>query len=276
MTIFPTLLLLTSLTGQLEESFQQDFAADLHPMLELVGAEAGGVTKRQATGLLVSLSSDQAAGDDVAVSSKLRLHGDFEITLDYEIASVTKPNKGLGSGVKIWCQIGAGNEQPERITLGHLRSAEHDNAFAAIQARPKSSGKGQHDVHWFDATGKSGKLRLSRTGAHLRYEVAEGASESFRVLHEIDVTDRDVFALRFVVSRHGSSTPLSVKLRQADVRADYLLAPGETQVAKRGVSWIVVYSVLLMLVGGSAGTVWVFRKTLRRVLLKTPSVETVE
>lgn len=53
MTILPTLLLLTSVTAQLEESIQQDFGADLHPMLELVGAEAGGVAKRQATGLQV-------------------------------------------------------------------------------------------------------------------------------------------------------------------------------------------------------------------------------
>jgi hypothetical protein len=276
MIILPTLLLLTSFAGQVEESIHQDFGADLHPMLELIGADAGKLTKRQATGLLVSLSSELATGEEVGVGTKLRLHGDFEITLKYELVSVTRPSKGLGAGVKIWCQIGPGNEEPERITLGHLSGAEHVNGYVAIQARPKSNGKTQHAVKWFDATGKKGTLRLTRTGTQLRFEVAEGDSEAFRLLREVEVTDRDVFALRFVVSRHGSATPLSVKLRQADIAANYLLAPGETKVAQRGSAWTVVYAVLLMLIGGSAGAGWLFRKPLRKVLFKTPPVETSE
>jgi hypothetical protein len=269
MTILPTLLLLTSLAGQLDESFQQDFGTDLHPLVGLVGDEASTLARRQATGLLVSWDGQQESSEDVAVEMKLRLHGDFEITLDYELVSVTKPAQGLGAGVKIWCQIGAGNEAPERITLGHLQGAEHDNALTTILARPNS--KTQHDLEWFNATSKTGKLRLARTGSTLQYQVAEGDTESFRVLRAIEVTNRDVFALRFVASRHGATTPLSVKLCNADIRADYLLGPGETRVAKRGSRWVVVYALLLMVLGGGGAAGWVFRESLRKAF-RTPPV----
>ncbi|MBC8356647.1 MAG: DUF1583 domain-containing protein [Planctomycetes bacterium] len=272
----PTLLLLTLLSGQLDESFRQDFASDLHPMVELIGDGVSNLTKRQATALLVSLVSKQESSEDVAVDMRLRLHGDFEITLDYELVSMTKPRKGLGAGVKIWCQIGAGNEEPERITLGHLRGAKHDNAFTTIRAQPNGDGKNPHDLKWFDATGKSGKLRLARTGAKLQYQVAEGDSESFRQLREIDVTDRDVFALRFVASRHGATSALSVKLRNADIRANYLLAPGETRVVKRETGWMVVCALLLMVIGGGAGAGWVFREPLRKALRKGKPTEPAE
>jgi hypothetical protein len=59
MTNLPTVLLLTSLARQLEESFHQDCASDLRSILELAGARAANVARWRVTDLLANLSSER-------------------------------------------------------------------------------------------------------------------------------------------------------------------------------------------------------------------------
>jgi WD40 repeat protein len=96
------------------------------------------------------------------------------------------------------------------------------------------NGTEQHQVKSFPATASACKLRLKRVGPVVHYLVAEGDSEQFTDLHQIDIGTDDVHCIQIGGHTGGSQSGLDMRLLDFTVQAEEL--PGNPQ-ARAQVAW---------------------------------------
>jgi hypothetical protein len=93
------LALLATPWGQMEDQFHQDFrgAASLNPTLTLFGPDSGKAVQFEPEGLRITMPAGRADKAAVGLAPNLRISGDFEITVGYEILSAERPAEGMGA-----------------------------------------------------------------------------------------------------------------------------------------------------------------------------------
>jgi hypothetical protein len=221
--------------------------------LRLIGTGATSLLKPASEGLSVALPAGTAL-DEVGFAPRFRLRGDFQITLDYKIADVTRPKQGYGVGPGIY--VMTASEDRQAATLGRVFRVKEGHVFTTHQAR-ESDGDGsrQQSVRFFDTDTDEGQLRLERIGNRLQYSVA-GSDGSWRMLHETDFTDADVTLARIALNRNGAgdTIPATVLFRSAVIRADRFVGDDDGF----AMGWLAL--ALLVLGGLSAAGVWLVRK----------------
>lgn len=228
-------IVLVAMLGQMDEVFEQDFREGrLHPALELFGPRSSRTFALDTRGLRITLPAKRRDPAAVGVSPRFRISGDFEITVTYEILSAQKPESGMGAGVQLWCAIGG--EDPGAVLLGHLVNPRKDSAFVTIARGPPSEEEEPSSLKWFDATGKKGKIRLTRTDSILRFLVAEGATDEFREVRQADVGTEPLRTFRLSANTNNVPAAVSVRLIDLTVRADEM--GGAAVQAQRSRSWV--------------------------------------
>jgi RNA polymerase sigma factor (sigma-70 family) len=213
-------------------SFARRLAFDFHkklddlPALSVFGPDADQVMKTDAAGLRITLPAGRADCNNVGLELPLRLRGDFEVELGYEILAIGAPIANPGAGVHLRLQLENSSPvvaltrlatpfSPRRAPLygvvGH--DGEIFGAFR-ISNLPNGNETGFHLGKRVRAEAPKGRLRLKRTGSQLKYLVSDGESPWHLVKAE-EIGDVDVASLRaFGFSGWG---PVAVDVRFTDL-----------------------------------------------------------
>ena len=153
-------------------------------------------------------------------SFRTGVKGDFEITMEFEVVDVKEPKGGQGAGPSLYVAIESPTQ--EAATTGWQLKPDGRSVFFTHHASTPPGGQREHHGKTTPANGRSGKLRLVRTGSTLAYLATEGKSDSYREIDQFDIGSDEVNTVRVAASNGGSPTPVDVRINSVKVVADEL------------------------------------------------------
>jgi hypothetical protein len=203
-------------------------------------------------GLRIVLPREHGMKPAVGIVLNTGVKGDFEITMEFEVVEVEKPQVGNGAGPTIWITMVSPTN--EAATTGWHRQPDDKSVFFWHRA---STPIGEERVHHGGSNPtehRSGKLRLARSGAILAYLVAEGQSDSFREIDQFELGENDVDTVRFAADNGGSPTLVDVRIQAVKIIADALGEP--TPLPPPSSRWPLWLGVGVILAAGGAYWFW--------------------
>jgi hypothetical protein len=253
------------------QSFDFRTPLDDLPLLTVFGPDAGAVVRSDAQGLRISLPDGRTDCRNVGVELPVRIRGDFDVDLGFELLAIgdAVPNPAAGVQLRLVFDDPAmplvalarfrNRYPPQRAPLFGI--VGHDGeTFAAyrITILPDRREKPQGiDVR---ANEPRGRLRLIRTGPQLDSYVADGDSPWHLILSErVGATDiKTIQAFAF-----SGWAPVAVDVRFSDLQvnveafADEL--PGRVQWSR---GWLAAGLLLGLIVTVGLGF-WALRRARR-------------
>jgi hypothetical protein len=252
-----------------------------HPWLRLDGSDAPAIAKTDAQGLRFLVPAGRDDNGEVGVASSMRLRGDFEITMQYELLALPDPPPELGAGVALQIQL----DTPDLFKV-HLNRNRNPNGpvYGANYLFTDKDGKGIFkgiSVYHANEHEKQGSLRLVRKGKRLSYQIAEGTAP-FMTIESKDIGTADVILARALCNT-GWKSDVSVDIRfiRLELRADQMPnkaaplpappvgapdAPAAATPEAASKSWLVAFLIvgvaLVMLLAIAAG-LWLFLRSRR-------------
>jgi hypothetical protein len=266
-----------------------DLREDLatYPALSLEGPDVDTVARTDAQGLRVTLPAGRGDTRPVILELPLRLRGDFDVVLGYELLAVGTPAPQYGAGVTLRLFFDTPSP-PLQGVLGRGRKP-HGNRFGGHKVVKGPDGKDQYLNNVDEkATSSRGKLRLARTGSQLQYFVAEGEL-GFKKLQSVEIGTADLLTIQ--VHCHTMYTPISLDARLTELvveadqfpdgipsaRSSVPAVPAEAprEPGRKGLLTAFVLSVLTLLLLGAVG-VWLYARQRRdagREMVDAPAKE---
>jgi hypothetical protein len=181
-------------------------------MLRHVGVDAEAMASVQPQGLRFNVPAGRENTNDVGVESRLRLHGDFEITLDYEVLDWPNPSSKLGAGPVL--QIVLDTPEESKARMDRLRRLK-DDVFGANAIDDTFRGLAAPRANEKE---KIGQLRMIRVGKTLYYHVREG-SVPFYEIARYDIGSEDVVAVQVLCATGHEPVALSVVFPRLELRS---------------------------------------------------------
>jgi hypothetical protein len=206
-----------AILGGLAEHLHFTFRSGLenHPLLNLFGPDVEELAKVDAQGLRFTLPVQRANHDVVGVESPIRLRGDFELTLEYELLDVPNPAPSRGAGVQLYITFDSRNDARASVTRSQKPAGP---VFGANLITRGSDGKDQFSSLNVAAQDPRGKLRLTRIGNRLTFSVTDGEGQ-FRSIKTDDVGRDDVATVRAICMTGWEPYALDARLLELDLRA---------------------------------------------------------
>src|SRR5262249_54706541 len=144
------------------------------------------------------------------------VRGDFEITAAYEILRLDEPTEGHGVGVELFVTT----DSPAKPELGLFRAARVNEGEVYMRGWSViENNQRRHSVHTTPATCKSGRLRITRTGALATLWAAEQDSDDFRNLWQQELGPEDVKFVRMAAFLGHAPNALDVRIKDLRIRA---------------------------------------------------------
>ena len=144
-------------------------------------------------GIRFTIPNGRNSNLPLGVESQLRLRGDFEITVAYELLAVPKPAPPLGAGASVWVKFDRANNP--RALMGRNQKPEGAGVGANYVSVGPDNKDNYRGLNYRPAKEAKGQLRMVRTGKNVQYQIADGAGP-FLVLASKDVGAEDVAAVR--------------------------------------------------------------------------------
>jgi len=226
-------------------------------LFRLTGANLAKAIHSEAQGLRITLLPDRPNTLPVGLIARTGLHGDFEITVSFDVLRIDRPKEGRGAGLSIW--ITQRTPTQDAATIAWLLNTEGERTFIANQASTKPDGEREyHGVAPLPTKASSGKLRLTREDGQLTYAIAEGSSKDFRELYQTDWSDADIDQIRIAADGGSSHALVDVRLQEIQIHADEL---GSARVVVKPKSrwpfWLGMSAVAGLVI---AGGIWFWRR----------------
>jgi uncharacterized protein (TIGR03067 family) len=194
-------------------------------LFDVQGQDANKRAVAASDGIQVS-HPGQAGYSNTAIETRLRVHGNFEVTVSFEDFQYTPGNNGSGA---ISLTAILDNELHTHISIQRGARVEPGSpVWHFIQSEFVHSPQREPGVVWLgtrqeDAT--SGRLRMARVGGMLSCLLAAGDSSEFRLIHTEEVGSADLLfgGIRLNTgeqcngSEHGTT---SVKWKDVTIRAE--------------------------------------------------------
>lgn len=175
---------------------------------------AWGLLKPGPNGLRITVPDHQGEKKPyLGVTPLVKVVGDFEITASYQILALDRPQANFYPGANLNLRTQYAKEQTR------LRRCITPDGVDAYRVQIEVGTK-QAEWQAFPAQGKSGKLRLARTGAILEYSVAEGDSDDFRRLARGEFGTRLISDVRLDASTDRSRSTVDVLWKDVKIRAE--------------------------------------------------------
>jgi len=237
--------------------------AELQPMT-LFGPDANNLAKTDATGLRFTLPPErQDPNQDVGMRLPMRIRGDFEIDVGFELLAVGAPIPEAGAGLEMRTLFDSPSSLTAAVTRRRKRSSPNDppahqfdhvfnngETFGAARIDYTTEGKENLDVQNFRALETKGRLKLLRTGSQLQYWVRDGSSDYHRIRAK-EIGSHDVQAILLVCSSGRRPVAVDVRFTDLVIEAKQLLAgaPARTELVSTvpAKSW--KPPILLLLLG---------------------------
>jgi hypothetical protein len=195
---------------QARQHLAVDFRAGLDkiPPFEYFGPDASSVTRTDAQGLRIDVPAIREDPNPLGLDLPLRIHGNFEIVLGYELLAIDDPPPESGAGVQV--RLVFASASPRTAAITRLRKppaadkaplytwvGPRGETFGAARIDQAPDGGEKLDVQNYRAAEPAGKFRLVRNGSQLQYWVADGASE-YHLIRSMEIGTDDVQAVRLM------------------------------------------------------------------------------
>jgi Protein of unknown function (DUF1583) len=264
--------------------FYQDFRGGRRPLapMDLIGPDAATLTKPEDGGLRVTLPAGRQGKEAVGVVLAAHVTGDFEITAGYELVQVDRPKAGFGPGFEFYVMTAT----PTREAVGFSRIASPEEGDVYMCSRMTTQDGRRRYMHkFFDAAGKSGRLRLTRAGGEVTFWAAEGDADDFRELHRYDLGPDNVALVRLGANPGGAPEPVDLRIVDLRVRSETPIpvpeqafdpaSPSATQPKGWRRAWLGAAGIVGVLVAVSLLGVWLYVRHGRRAR-KAPATVPVQ
>jgi hypothetical protein len=238
----------------------QDFRGGRGPQSpwRIIGPDADQVIRLESGGLHVSLPADRPPdrSDVVGVRADLNLEGDFEITGRFELLSTATPPGGAGIGIAL--HVASDPRFTRFAKVGRFLRPGPENVFVSeswnkIQSdKPKDWKSRAVPTH-----ARTGRLRIARERAILRYLAAEGDDDEFAEIDRQEFGTDAVGIVRFIVTNHGQPIPLDARLIDVTIHSPSMAAADRGS-HRPGQALTVLIGVLLLL--AVLGVYWLARR----------------
>ncbi len=170
--------------------------------------------------------------NNLGVSPRFKLRGDFEITAAFTVLKSSQPADGFGTGAVI--QLSTNSPGPASAVFGRLCRKDGGQVISTYAAT--GAGEERKPVtRMFPYKGSSFRFRISRVGSTLTFYVAEPKSDKFRKLFSTDFDTAEVNLLRLGMQQSHADANVEVVWHDLRIDADELvglpdtLAAGEKQ-----------------------------------------------
>jgi hypothetical protein len=203
-------------------------------------------------GLRISLF-DADRRQPVGLVCGLGVHGDFEITMWFEILRLVKSPGGRDAGLSIY--VSTASLTQEAASLGRFIHSKGEEGFICHRATTPRGEERQHHLERFPTTAYSGSLRLVRKGTVLSYHVAKGGSNTFQELYQTEWAGEDLDTVRFAADNGGSSSMVDALIRAVSIRADEF---GPARPAPQPFRWTTGMTTALMAILLATGSLWLW------------------
>ncbi len=204
---------------QWKTRFYQDLrAADKkHPHLKAIGEIP---LVYDAEGVRVSVPTGTKTPPTVGLATKdWQIHGDFEITLGYEILKADRPHPpSYGAGVSIYAAINTDTQ--DSVSLARRVMTDGSVKFVSDRMSPKPGP--EHKTAEKASIAKSGRLRIRRAGARILFLVAEGDRADFTTIAEEEFGTADIRWMQVGGDAGVSDTAVDFRLIDLTVTAEDL------------------------------------------------------
>jgi serine/threonine protein kinase len=202
--------------GELTAVFHQDLrtpdlnSSVLRPM--------GTGFRPEAQGARITLTADEGVPSS-GLATNFQVHGDFEITVSYEILMADIPNSGYGVGVNLYVAINPENN--DAVTLARRTFTDGRTVFISNRMTP-TNGKLRHKTKTLPSTATTGKLRIRRVGSKVSFLVVEGDRPDFALVDELEFDKADIRFVETGGSTGRAKCGLNILLLDLTIRAEAL------------------------------------------------------
>jgi len=199
----------------------------------LYGPGASAAATTDTKGLRISLPSDRSDPNlDVGVELPLRIAGNFDIDVGYELLAVGDPLPEAGAGVQLMLGFDSAPSHAVKLTrlrkppdpfdppsrsFDHVANAKGET-FGAARIQYGQDGKeNKLEVRNVRAQDPRGRLKLKRVGSQVESWCVDGKSEYHRIQSR-DVGTNDIHFIRLIC--YSGERPVAVDVRFTDLVID--------------------------------------------------------
>jgi serine/threonine-protein kinase len=201
--------------GRLTCDFREPL--DRFPFLSPYGPQTDLVMKTDPLGLRATLPAERGNTSPVGLETALRLRGNFEITLGYELLSLGQPAPEYGEGIvlRVWLA-----EPIAPSAMVSRKKTPQGDFFGAHQTIRGADNKDTYTKNGqAKAMSSRGKLRLLRTGTKLQYLAAEEGLP-FKPIMTTEISTADVRVMKLEYTTMYKPISLDARLTDFVVSAD--------------------------------------------------------
>jgi hypothetical protein len=244
--------------------FQFNHGIENQPFFKLTGPNAMRAVQTDARGLRITLPAQRSQPGPVGVEPRFQLHGDFEITLSYELLAAEAPPPPMGAGVVLRLRF---DDSPSRtVTLTRVRRRDQNESsmdqFATNLVTPGPDGKNNISTKLFPAHNMQGQLRLIRSGETLHFLVSDGPNSAFQEVRAIPIGTDDVKTLQAQCATGGREGSVDARLLALDIRSGQLPnQPAKPRAEASGnAKWLWLAVLACFLLGAAGSFFWWVRR----------------
>ena len=264
-----TLLMLLAAFEEPGAEFYHDFRNESFPSttFRAFGPEAANRIKPEREGLRMTLPAGQLPRANLGVATQFHASGDFEITVGYEIIRVDPPKAGR---VGFYVNLQTNSPTKDSVSFFRMMLADGKDVYRSGRRKVSLQGKVENPTSdYIPAGGKSGQLRIVRTGGNVVLSAAEEPDSPLRELFRWDLGIEDIDLLSMGVNPLNSEGGTVVDVRVLDLRvrgklahlANAQFSAVENREDRGTWLWLVAGLVALSLVTGGVVVWWHQRGT---------------
>ena len=224
--------------------------------------------KPEPEGLRITVPVNEWRSPRAGVGPNVKVLGNFEITVSFELLQTGDQPKGGGAGPVLQVLKDVNASFPKKAEITRAVHPKHGNVFVA-NLGPALEGGPPAAPRFFPSDINSGKLRLVRTGSRLSWQISAGQTEFFGEIRQEEFGGEELNVRLFADPGREKTGTGSVVLRFLDLRIRADALRGATNgVAKWGAMrlwWIAGVLGGLVLLVAAASTFRRFRRSAVRV-----------
>ena len=149
----------------------------------------------------------------MGLDSRFGVEGDFDISVDYSIRSLPKPEKE-------WVNLSIFIIGPDGMAaMTRTHNAKSGQGYS-MWFQPSEGSKAKGSARDVSTQDKVGTLRLARVGKELRYYAAAAGGQPQKEIGTVDFGDRPIDKVAFQVFTPASKAPIDIEFDNISVKAD--------------------------------------------------------
>jgi hypothetical protein len=219
------------------------------------GPVAARNVSRDANGIRIRLPATGRLASQSGLYSYFAVAGDFEVTVDYELISLPKPEGGYGEAVAI--ALDAEHAADGSITLHRGLHPQEGSAYWVTRAKPGDSGM-TYETTFYPCAAKRGKLGFRREKDSIVCLAADTTKGELRELVTVPFMAGTIRPIRLFADAGGSPTALDVRLTHFHLRGQEVTG-GIPEIGNAGYAFLGWSLAGVAVILGLMGLLWRLR-----------------